>query len=501
MNWLSLLIIVDSRKLMASSLLLHNTISLSQRPNANFRAIPEELTQETESNNREELSSSNSACPFSKHFPRYRIQLTTKTTGNRDDNIYLDKILDFLPSIPWKKSMQIDQIKRKYGDVTDNFKHAENTDGILALTLLWKEAAILMRILHNEHQDDKNGNNSNNNNQFSSSVSVIVLLPDSSMEFIRNFCEIVKFMESNFVVSDFVLDAQALEGNELPIIRLEMRVKQKQGQFTGNNINGITASNDIIGDKHEYKEIVNERTRSWVQRLLVSQGICPFTRSSRMSGQGLTDLGVKPGSIAYNASLELHPIGLFADTWDSIDRMIKAGPEGKQGVSSILLTAPAFDDDFDLWSGPIFAMLEASVVAAKAESKVGVVCFHPRYAVPDGKSFPGFGQMHSVPRLEKWYRESTMDNTDDNDINMLTTEQIASAGAWQRRTPHATINVLRADQLEIGETRRNSRDLYTENIDKLVGIDGIGSEQLAKDLEYERRLSSTKRTRGIHKSK
>ena len=40
-----------------------------------------------------------------------------------------------------------------------------------------------------------------------------------------------------------------------------------------------------------------------------------------------------------------------------------------------------------------------------------------------------------------------------------------------------------------------------ENIDKLVGIDGIGSEQLAKDLEYERRLSSTKRTRGIHKSK
>ena len=86
--------------------------------------------------------------------------------------------------------------------------------------------------------------------------------------------------------------------------------------------------------------------------------------------------------------------------------MIESGPSGKKGISSILLAAPGYDDDFDLWSGPVFAMLESGVVACGLESQVGVVCFHPSYATPDGRSFPGFGHMHSVPRLKKWLEEN-----------------------------------------------------------------------------------------------
>ena len=48
-----------------------------------------------------------------------------------------------------------------------------------------------------------------------------------------------------------------------------------------------------------------------------------------MSGQGLVDLGVPVGSIAYHASFQRHPIGLFADTWAAIEKMIEAGPEGR----------------------------------------------------------------------------------------------------------------------------------------------------------------------------
>jgi hypothetical protein len=55
--------------------------------------------------------------------------------------------------------------------------------------------------------------------------------------------------------------------------------------------------------------------------------------------------------------------------------MVTAGPTG---VSSILLSAPGFDDRFDLWAGPVFAMLESCVGAIQAEEIVGVVCFHPR---------------------------------------------------------------------------------------------------------------------------
>ena len=234
---------------------------------------------------------------------------------------------------------------------------------------------------------------------------------------------------------------------------------------------------------------MNQRTQAWVKRILVEQGICPFTKSVRKSGQGLSDVGVPVGSIAYHGSFATHPIVLFADVWKAILGMLQAGPSGKEGISSILLAAPEFDDDFDFWAGPIFAMLEASVVAAQAQAEIGVVCFHPKYATPDGKSWPGFGHMHSVPRLEKWYQE----NSGPSSLLScpLTTEQVAAGGAWQRRTPHATINVLRADQLEAAESRRTSGKMYTENIDKLVGVNGIGSEKLAQDLERERHIGES----------
>jgi hypothetical protein len=63
--------------------------------------------------------------------------------------------------------------------------------------------------------------------------------------------------------------------------------------------------------------------------------------------------------------------------------------------------------------------------------------------------------------------------------------QVAAGGAWQRRTPHATVNVLRADQLEIAEKKRNSAKLYPKNIAKLLAI---GNDQLQQDLNRERNL-------------
>ena len=100
--------------------------------------------------------------------------------------------------------------------------------------------------------------------------------------------------------------------------------------------------------------------------------------------------------------------------------------------------------------------------------------------------------MHSVPRLQKWYNENnemaTGDDTTDT-APTLTTEEVAAGGAWQRRTPHATINVLRADQLEAAESRRTTGLLYAENIEKLVGRkSGIGSTKLARDLIEEQRI-------------
>jgi len=457
-----------------------------------------------------------SSCPFSKNFPRYRIDLTTSgRKKNRNNNQKEDGIWSLLPSVelpslelpspPWKEAMQKDQLEkvarkmRGKGDRNGNgdveVVVKPGIDGVAAFAGLWEESARLMGMIEGPTPPS----------QDSSSV-VVLGLPETSGAVVRNFCEIVEWMATTTAAGDgvggedyeseesigasngWILEARILEDESLDVPAVRLERKALAGPTPPASSEDGRNNSESIRHNGAAAPVVNERTRLWVKRVLVELGICPFTKSDRMSGQGLVDLGVPVGSIAYHASFQRHPIGLFADTWRAIDEMIRAGPEGRKGVSSILLAAPEFDDDFDLWAGPVFAMLEAGVVAAGAESRVGVVCFHPRYATPDGKSWPGFGHMHSVPRLEKWYREET--TLSGGAECPLTTEEIAAGGAWQRRTPHATINVLRADQLEAAESRRVSGKMYAENIDKLVGADGIGNEKLALDLRCERERGS-----------
>ncbi|KAG7338188.1 DUF1415 domain containing protein [Nitzschia inconspicua] len=422
-----------------------------------------------------------SSCPFSKTYPRYRIDLTTsrRKKGHTNSESFFFKLSS--PFRALQSSLQNahleQQLLKKYSNDTST-NNVEvviqpEMDGITAFAYLWEQAATMIT-------DSKDG----------TLDPIIIALPDASPLLVRNFVEIVEWMYNLPKESSTTHDHQQritplratvveMKNLDVPAVHLERTFPPDQGM--------TKEFQKREGDAN----IVNRRTRKWVQRILVEQGICPFTKSDRMSGQGLADLGVPVGSIAYHASFQSNPIGLFAETWRAIHQMIKAGPSGRSGVSSILLASPVFDDDFDFWAGPIFAMLEASVVAAQAESEIGVVCFHPRYATPDGKSWPGFGHMHSVPRLEKWYneyKETAAKTAKTITLSDLTSEQIAAGGAWQRRTPHATINVLRAKQLEMAESRRESAKMYTENIEKLVGAHGIGNEKLGRDLNAERQL-------------
>ena len=101
--------------------------------------------------------------------------------------------------------------------------------------------------------------------------------------------------------------------------------------------------------------------------------------------------------------------------------------------------------------------------------------------------------MHSVPRLKKWYSQHSSQSPESKSADLtLSDNEIAAGGAWQRRTPHAVINVLRAEQLEAAEGRRSTGELYERNIRVLVGKGGeeggIGLEKLAEDLKREQCL-------------
>ena len=292
-----------------------------------------------------------------------------------------------------------------------------------------------------------------------------------------------------------------------------------------------------------HHHVITQRTKSWVQRILVDTTICPFTKSITYSGQGLSDVNVPVGKIAYHTSESAFMLANDTDTGSSwsniitavcqlqsdvlvaIHDMLQAGPtystkQKLDGISSILLAAPGWDDHLELWTRIVFPILEAVVQVLDLKEEIGIVCFHPYYQTPDGRSFPGFGHMHSVPRLQQWLRahvsQADMEMAIENSIPDLLASHVinsppevmartkedgnhhhsnhdnaavsaiaAAGGAWQRRTPHATINVLRADQLAAAESKRSTSTLYSTNI---LRLNRIGWTQLQNDLNRERNM-------------
>ena len=114
---------------------------------------------------------------------------------------------------------------------------------------------------------------------------------------------------------------------------------------------------------------------------------------------------------------------------------------------------------------------------------LGIVCFHPGYSTPDASYLARnrFGHMHSTARLRRWLHEADpalSQATDDRTLHW--------AGSYQRRSPHAMINVLWAEQLEVAETRRRSSALYARNVAKVLGA---GREELERQSARERAQS------------
>lgn len=376
---------------------------------------------------------------FSRKYPRFRIDLTTVTVAdNKKDNI------PFLGNFMASRSR--DQLKKEYGDrieFLDNVK-----DDLETLACLWNEAS-----------------------RAAGGQSIVCAFPNASRRVVRQWVDLFDWIQENCEDWNPNMEATYEDKFGMPTVAIT-------SPPTSNN-RRRRKSSAVLGTKDV--TLVERQQKSWVKRILVDKGICPFTKSTKLSGQGLSDVGMPVARIAYHTSYATDLVELMADAWTAILEMVRAGPKGKTGVSSILLAAPAFDDNLDDWL-PVFALLEAGVMVAGLEEHIGVVCFHPKYATPDGSTFPGFGHMHSVPRLQDWVRQRSSSN---DFLSGLSTEDIAAGGAWQRRTPHATINVLRADQLQAAEGRRNTPQLYAENIRTLMEI---GNDQLALDLEKEQTM-------------
>mmetsp|Transcript_12918 Transcript_12918/g.26177 ORF Transcript_12918/g.26177 Transcript_12918/m.26177 type:complete len:365 (-) Transcript_12918:139-1233(-) len=229
----------------------------------------------------------------------------------------------------------------------------------------------------------------------------------------------------------------------------------------------------------EKREVVLARSRAWVQRTLAPGPLafCPYTGSETTSGNGLEALGVTPAPIHYAVSSCGDLMGLMRSFWAETGLMLS---RGQQGCSSIILSAPCWDDRWRDWCELVFPTLERSVLSAGLGRTLGIVCFHPDYSTPDPIYLARnrFGHMHSTERLRRWLEEA------DAPLSQRTEDPLLHwAGSYQRRSPHAMINVLWAEQLEVAETKRKSSILYSRNVAKVLGV---GREQLERESARER---------------
>lgn len=437
-----------------------------------------------------EPSVSGDACPFSMPFPRYRIDLTTGRSEPPPSTMssFPFGLGGLLAGV--KAGADRSSVERKYADeaAEGRLRWADcgpkadeeasgdggrpSYAGIRAAGAFWRAASDC---------DARGGDGDGRIVLALSGVDVLTArrLADVANWLADRISE-ASFQETKGAVA--IVRADVDGEAAVPVVMLT-RFSKDASTVDATSVVSSWDDDDASDD------IIEQRLKAWVRRVLVDLAICPFTKSDRTSGQGLSDVGVPVGRIAYHHSRSspCSVLALMADAWEAIVDMMEAGDSGRDGVSSILLAAPGFDASFPFWAGPVFAMLESTVVAAKSEPLVGVVCFHPAYLSPDGSTFPGFGHMHSVPRLRRW-----LDEREPVLSAKLSDVDVAAGGAWQRRTPHATINVLRAEQLEKAEGRRDTPELYSRNIGVLVGTrkgqDGIGCPKLQEDLEKERGL-------------
>jgi hypothetical protein len=122
---------------------------------------------------------------------------------------------------------------------------------------------------------------------------LVLSIPRSSEISLQRLVDISNWYEEQRPVqgfSDTALEAHIDDDAPIPTVVLTASTQLNDSTFYTESKSNLT------------RDIIKARTQDWVGRVLVKLKICPFTKSTTKSGQGLGDLGVPVGKIAYHYS-------------------------------------------------------------------------------------------------------------------------------------------------------------------------------------------------------
>ncbi len=258
---------------------------------------------------------SQGSCPYSMTFPMYRIPISggkdKKSNNNSNGGIFSGLFSGIVSSA--KKS----EFERKYESNIINDNKSAST------SLLWYDAKETISSDEHKHDDERvkqgkmgvhvsafvwrslsNIVNDTVQQQLASKT-IIIGIENTSMIGLKQLADIINWMKDADVKkyyqrgdgnSNIAILARVDEESPIPTIILEAKLEKNYNI----NVAPISITSEIGQNLNE--ETVTESTKKWVKRILVDMKICPFTKSTTKSGQGLGDVGVPVGGIAYHYS-------------------------------------------------------------------------------------------------------------------------------------------------------------------------------------------------------
>jgi hypothetical protein len=246
---------------------------------------------------------------YSMTFPRYRIYLSADKP-NDDDGIKKHP-LSFLSLSSLFSSAAKTQLEQEFGS-SNHVVWLEKKSGLDAFAALWRQSATLYEkataaLVGQDDDSHDRGQDGTRNG-----VMVVVALPDCSRSIVRHWTEIIDWMketesmwnDSNNHTMPVFIDAVLLEHKDFPVVKLTARRTSSRYDATSHDDATLFQSQLKLLTKNGMMDpnVIEARMKSWANRILVTEGICPFTKSATKSGQGLSDVGVPVARIVYHTS-------------------------------------------------------------------------------------------------------------------------------------------------------------------------------------------------------
>lgn len=219
--------------------------------------------------NDNDASGSSSSCPFSKQYPKFRINFT-KVGSKKKQGLSLP----FVGNL--QRSLDRNKLQTKFPGIQIQWLDGNDVSAIKIFSRLWRETSNLSASTNADR--------------------VVLGLTDHDaskfLGLVQHWMDILKWMQEENAFS-------SLLGN----VRINSTI-YTEGDLIAVEL--VREGGEVItpdDNLQQYdSETLSKRTQSWVKRILVEQGICPFTKSAKVSGQGLGDLGIPVARIYYCSS-------------------------------------------------------------------------------------------------------------------------------------------------------------------------------------------------------